>query len=294
MIILPIEQGSEEWLAMRKTKITSTDAAVLLGVDPWTTPYQLMLRKRDLLPPQQVNQYMQRGSDLEPLARQCYMEQTGIPMLPICVLNDEYPWLMASLDGIDDTLTHAVEIKCLNAEQHDLAVRGVIPERCFVQCQQQLLCCNNEIKLDYWSFDGEQGVCLPVEPNFEIQQRILYLGKIFYEFMLSGKFPEFTDRDYEARDDESYRMKVQSWSIAKEALEAAKQAEFAAREELIRLCGDNNVKGCGVSIRRSVRKGDIDFRNVPELCGVNLDSYRREPVITWTIRRTEGGDYVSG
>lgn len=293
MILSPVEQGSDAWLAMRRKYITSTDAAVILGVDPWTTPYQLMMRKRDLLPEQQVNERMIRGRDLEPIARDAYIAQTGHPMIPVCVLH-ENGWLMASLDGMDDTLTQAVEIKCPGEENHRMALDGVIPENYFVQCQQQLACCNNQISLDYWSFDGKQGVCLPVEPNLEIQARILEEGKAFYDLMMSGEMPPLTERDYVARDDDLYQLSVYRWMAAKEGLEQAKKLESDAREDLIRLCEHQNTKGCGISLRRSVRKGDVDFRSVPELFGVDLDQYRKEPIITWTIRKTEDGRYGKG
>jgi putative phage-type endonuclease len=291
MIIYGTEQGSDEWHALRSTKVTSTDSAVILGVDPWTTPYQLMLRKRGLEPEKEPNKYMLRGQDLEPVARAAYIAKTGHPMVPVCIGSYQHQWIMSSLDGVDDTYKRAVEIKCLNAEQHQMALDGVIPERCFVQCQHHLLAFDNSVDLDYWSFDGEKGVCLPVEINSEIQDRILKEGKKFYDLLESGGWPELTERDYKARDDASWRIAVQVWDHAKEELERAKALESAARKDLINLCQGASSKGCGVAVRRSVRKGDIDFRQIPELSFVDLDQYRKPSIVTWTIRKTEGGEY---
>lgn len=291
MIIYGVEQGSDEWQALRRSKITSTDSAVILGVDPWTTPYQLMLKKRGLEPEKEPNKYMLRGQNLEPIARAAYIAQSGHPMVPACIGSYQHPWLMSSLDGVDDTYKRAIEIKCLNEEQHAMAVNGVIPERCFVQCQHHLLAFDNAVDLDYYSFDGNKGVCLPVEISTEIQQRILEEGKKFYDLMMSGGWPELTERDYRSRDDEKFKVAVGVWESTKNELERAKAIEMTARQDLINLCDGCSSRGFGVSVRRSVRRGDIDFRQIPELSFVDLDQYRKPSIVTWTIRKTDRDGY---
>lgn len=101
-------QGTPEWHQLRKTKITATDACVIMGVSPWKTRLQLYHEKLSNDPPKPPNYAMQRGLDLEPIARDLYIAKTGIYVEPKVIINE---WAMCSLDGISSCGFHAVEIK---------------------------------------------------------------------------------------------------------------------------------------------------------------------------------------
>ena len=47
--MIELEQGSPEWLSWRRTVITATDASVIMGNNPWETPYSCWQRKLGLL-----------------------------------------------------------------------------------------------------------------------------------------------------------------------------------------------------------------------------------------------------
>ena len=80
--IVQLTQGSPEWLAYRLTKRNASESAAVLGLSPWTTPYQLWLQKTGRSV-QAVSPAMQRGTDLEPAARLAYENQTGLVMQPL-------------------------------------------------------------------------------------------------------------------------------------------------------------------------------------------------------------------
>ena len=44
-IVNEMQQGTPEWLALRKTKITATDACVIMGSSRWKTKTQLYREK---------------------------------------------------------------------------------------------------------------------------------------------------------------------------------------------------------------------------------------------------------
>lgn len=75
--IVQLVQGSAEWLAYRRSVRNASESAALLGLSPWMTPYQLWRVKTGRFEPP-VTQAMQRGTELEPLARQAYEAQTGL------------------------------------------------------------------------------------------------------------------------------------------------------------------------------------------------------------------------
>jgi hypothetical protein len=80
--MVQLAQGSPEWLAYRLAKRNASESAAVMGLNPWMTPYQLWLAKTGR---QQtvVTAAMQRGTDLEPLARARYEDQTGLVMQPL-------------------------------------------------------------------------------------------------------------------------------------------------------------------------------------------------------------------
>ena len=79
---IKLEQGSPEWLAWRKTVITATDASIILGNNPWDTPYTCWQRKLGLIEEKKSNEAMERGKRLEPEARAQFMDHYGIYMEP--------------------------------------------------------------------------------------------------------------------------------------------------------------------------------------------------------------------
>ena len=105
--IIQLTQGSPQWHAYRLSRRKASESAAVLGFSPWLTPYQLWLVKTGRCVTQ-VTQAMQRGTDMERLARSAYEEQTGLVMQPLVLQAGNYS---ASLDGMtleDDLL---LEIK---------------------------------------------------------------------------------------------------------------------------------------------------------------------------------------
>lgn len=80
--IVQLVQGDPEWLAYRLSRRNASESAAVLGLSPWMTPYQLWPSKTGRME-SRVNQAMQRGTELEPLARGAYENQTGLVMQPL-------------------------------------------------------------------------------------------------------------------------------------------------------------------------------------------------------------------
>ena len=138
MKIISLAQGSQEWLDWRKTRITATDASVIMGVNPFKNVSTLWKEKLDIVAAPTANERMLRGQELEPVARQLFIEETGIDVEPLVVESDEFYWMGASLDGINDTRKIIIEIKCPSSDTHLLAVDGSIRPYYMVQMQHQL------------------------------------------------------------------------------------------------------------------------------------------------------------
>ncbi len=95
--------GSPEWHAVRRTGIGGSDAAAVLGLSPWRTPYDVYAEKIGEGDPQPENEAMRWGTLLEPVIRRRYAEIIGLAVheRPL-IRSGHYEWLICHPDGIVD------------------------------------------------------------------------------------------------------------------------------------------------------------------------------------------------
>jgi putative phage-type endonuclease len=98
-VTLDIEQGSPEWLALRRMKITSTDAPVIMRASEYETPAQLWRRKLSG-EERRETEAMREGREMEQRLREWASEWLGAQFEPAVLVSEERPWQMASLDGL--------------------------------------------------------------------------------------------------------------------------------------------------------------------------------------------------
>jgi len=278
-------QGTPEWLEMRKKMITATDACVIMNVSPFLTPLALWEQKLNLRPPQEKTFAMSRGSDLESEALRCFNESMGLSLRPQVVKCRCYEWAMASLDGFDGERV-AVEIKCPGAQDHNLALNGKIPDKYYPQLQHQMLVAGLG-SMWYYSFDGIGGVALKVSMDEDYQNRLLGKEKEFYKCMIEFTPPDMTERDYQIKNEHEFLEVCEQYKLVKNELKLLEQFEQELRQKLVKAsCGQNTIGG-GLKISKSIRKGAVDYKIIPELIGVDLEMFRSDPVVSWRITESK-------
>lgn len=158
MKILDIAQGTKEWLELRRTKITATDCAAILGKSRYKSPH-MVWREKMGKSVNVDNEAMKRGRDLEPEAREYFNKKFELNCVPVVALSDENPWQMASLDGWDADKKVILEIKCPGESTFRAAQGGELQEEYMWQCMHQLAVCPEAIHncLCYY-FKGSEGV----------------------------------------------------------------------------------------------------------------------------------------
>ena len=192
MRILEIDQGSPEWLALRQSKITGTDAGILTGSNPFKTKVDLWKQKLGLAPRDEPNAAMKRGSELEEPARWLLSESLGINFKPAVAISDTYEWMMASLDGLSPCLRFMCEIKCPSQKYHNEAKEGVIQQYYRDQIQHCLAVteCEKCYFCSYLPKDEREIVIIEVYPNLEKQAEIIAKGQEFYINMCTMNPPK--------------------------------------------------------------------------------------------------------
>lgn len=184
MKIISLEQGSQEWLDFRRKCITATDASVILGCNPYKNINELIAEKVNGLTTH-VNERMQRGKDLEPLALRAFGDITDGIYFPAVVVHDDYTWCMASLDGLEIDGGSIVEIKCPGKSTHTMAKKGKIHDYYYAQIQHQLACTELEFSY-YFSYDGVENHLLKIDRDNEYIRDMLEKEFEFYKEHIEG------------------------------------------------------------------------------------------------------------
>ena len=159
MRIVELEQGSKLWLDWRSKHCGASECAAIMGLNPWTSKLDLW-REKCLGWTKEVNNAMRRGTAMEEQARNAYEFHTGYMVSPLVAEDDNYPFISASFDGVSNCQKRIVEIKCGKAS-HKLAQHGEIPKYYLAQMNQQMYVAGVQL-MDYWSFDGTEGILIPV------------------------------------------------------------------------------------------------------------------------------------
>ena len=126
---------------------------------------------------------MQRGHDLEPIARDLFIEQSGITFEPIVAESDEFPWMGASLDGWNEDNKAILEIKCPSDRSHNDALLGIVAEYYVDQCQHALGVTGGDICY-YVSYHPEHSnklAVVEIKPDVDYIKQIIEVERKFYE-----------------------------------------------------------------------------------------------------------------
>ncbi len=267
-IKIDLEQGSEEWLDMRRTKITSTDAAVIVGANPFRSLAQLYQDKISGNK-QEITAPMQRGLDLEPLARDAFCIDTGLDMTPGVFVKG---FAMASLDGITRDGKIAVEIKCPGERNHMIAALGQVPPIYYPQLQHIMYVVGLD-SIYYYSFAGEEGVNIVVHRDNDYISKMVEKEIEFYNSLTSKTPP--ADK-YIERDDDLWKHVAERYTMISQKRKELEKEEEELKTQLISMSDAKNCRGYGVSVSSYKRKGSVQYDKIPELQSIDLDKYRSE------------------
>lgn len=157
------EQRTKEWFDFRYKRVTASDMATALDLNPYEPVETFIIKKCDPDFPFLDNKFVHHGKKYEPTATMIYEHIYNVKVTEFGILSSpKYPILAASPDGIcskstldgkfTDMLGTMLEIKCPFSRSINTKgkIAGVIcPYYYYCQVQQQLECCELS-KCDFW------------------------------------------------------------------------------------------------------------------------------------------------
>ncbi len=280
MKILQLEQGSKEWLEKRKLCITSTDAASIMGLNPYKSRKDVLKEKLGLGQEQEENEAMRLGRELEPKAREVYMLQENTIVIPEVCVHDEYYWAMASLDGLAEGGQYIVEIKC-GKSAFEQAQRREIPQ--YYRCQMQHALFVTDLKVcHYFCFWQGKSVLLVVHRDEGFILKLIEEEKKFYDEML---FTDPASLIINQNDDTRLEEAIKRFEHHKLTIESHEALKELAKQEIIDLCEGRDTEAFGYKITKNYVKGRIKYDAIPDITGIDLEKYRSEGSENWTIKK---------
>ena len=271
--VLKLVQGSPKWHEYRHSMRNAGETAAVLSISPWLTPYQLWLIKTERST-QAVTPPMRHGTKMEPEARAAYETHTGNLMQPL-VLNDG-PY-SASLDGINLAGDLIVEIKCpFRGKASPLwkeASAGRVPGHYNAQVQHQLMVAGASTA-HFWVYAEGEGMLITLKRDEELMGLIREAWDDFQQYLDADSPPPLTEADSAQRTDGKWAEAARAYLEAKAKADAADAVLEQARKELVGLLRHPRESGEGVNVVKLWKAGNVDYKAIPELRGVNLDRYR--------------------
>lgn len=282
---IELNQGSEQWHAWRRAHVCGTDAAYILGVNRYKNPVQLWEEKVGIKAPSDyTNERMERGTRLEPIAREWACKEIGIEFEPSVIESDEFSFMGGSLDGISLDCKYLLEIKCNGKENHEKALRGELPELHVPQVQH-LLATSGLDMLFYVSYDGERGQIVNVYRDQDYINNMIDKEKEFFRCMQQHVPPSFHLDDYVHIEDPRWRSLYTLYAAEKKIAEESKAREEMYKKQLIELAGGSSAKGDGITLSKVIRKGMIDYDTIlkQHQIDVDVEQFRKPSIESWRI-----------
>ena len=132
--------NKEEWKALRREYIGGSDAASVIGLNPYKSAYSLWAEKTGKLPEFEGNLATDVGTYMEDFIAKLFEKETGkkVRRESRSILNDKYPWAIANYDRLIVGEDAGLECKFTDSLNLKKYKNGEYPERFYAQCVHYL------------------------------------------------------------------------------------------------------------------------------------------------------------
>ena len=133
-------KNHDEWLRLRGQYIGGSDAAAVVGMNPFSSPYALWAEKTGKKPGFEGNLATEVGTYLEEFVAQKFAEITGkkVRKCNYSFLNRQYPFAIANIDREIVGEDAGLEIKTTDSLNIKKFKNGEFPENYYCQCVHYL------------------------------------------------------------------------------------------------------------------------------------------------------------
>ena len=139
--ISTINMSHDDWLKHRQNSIGGSDAASIIGMNTYSSPYTVWADKLGQLPPKEDNEAMRLGRDLEDYVAKRFTEVTGkkVRRENNIIINPKYPFAHANVDRVIIGEDAGLECKTTSVLNLKKFKNGEFPDNYYVQCVHYMM-----------------------------------------------------------------------------------------------------------------------------------------------------------
>lgn len=140
--ISTVGMSRDDWLECRRHSIGGSDAAALVGMNPYSTPYAVWADKLGMTSPTEENEAIRLGHDLEDYVAKRFTEKEGIRVRREnnIITNPSFPFAHANVDRIVIGEDSGLECKTTSSMLNIKLCRGgEFPDAYYAQCVHYMM-----------------------------------------------------------------------------------------------------------------------------------------------------------
>jgi putative phage-type endonuclease len=128
------------WLNIRRQGVGGSDAAAILGLNPYQSAFGLYMDKLGLAPETEETEAMWLGTQLEPIIAERFERETGMTVQRRNVVyqHADHPWMLANIDRWIVGRKAGLEIKTTNMLNRTRFDDGDVPPYYYIQCMHYM------------------------------------------------------------------------------------------------------------------------------------------------------------
>lgn len=280
MITVNLQQGSPEWLEWRRHHIGASDVPAIMGTSDFSNPVELWERKTGRKDAFKGNYATDRGQKAEPTIRRLYEELYNVKVTSPVAEYSDWNVLSASLDGYSEELGLIAEFKYPGQAKHELAKQGIVPSTYVDQVQAQLLVSGADT-CHYVSYDGFGIAVVVVKADAARQAEILTACKAFWKCIEEDVRPD-GGGSASPKGDNLEVMSRRYIELIRLSAQVEEEKKLI-KKRITEIVPDKKASFYGLRLIRSERAGAIDYGRIPELESVDIEAYRKAPVVVTTL-----------
>jgi putative phage-type endonuclease len=297
MKIVDFPQRTPEWHEWRTSGVSASEAIVVLGKCSARTIYRLYTEKKGITLPDNLsnNPFVQRGIRLESTARSSFESRHNTLLLPICAESEEFPFLRASFDGLDDDGI-PVELKVpMEANFRDAQQNGVnskIYQWYYYQVQQQIAVAETDRGYLSLYLDDKEQFDFLIPRDDQVIQELIFKAREFVERLKKNQPPP-TDPDRDifippGQELDQWQLLAADYHRNEETIRELKarvepllQQQAELEKSFLNLMGEYaHAESSGLRISRFLVQGGIDYKAAlmalqPDVDPAFLEQFRK-------------------
>lgn len=263
-------QDEKAWLALRNNYIGGSDAASVIGLNKWKSPYQLWLEKTNQVQPADLSSNMKVwfGKRAEEMVAERFtldekkkVRRTGV------YVNDKYPWACASIDRMLVGENSFLECKTSSGFTKDQWSEGEIPDNYYIQVLHYMTIMEMQYCYIACLFDNcSDYIVRKVDFNQKDAEALMKAEKTFYyNNIVEGKEPAL-DGSLSCTEAITNRYK----GGIDEAIEIQKAEEYAKKLEELE------------EIEKNIKLSKAEYQNnIKNLLGDNENGFSQNYKFSW-------------